>query len=147
MNITHYYTQTHNNLNQSMQQSDGNLVKGSVESIAARLMKNQQSKYNSNLNNTLQGQTNPELNNYENINSQMMNHSNVNSSLMSATATNGFMKFSQNNVKIPGQRQIPLNKFSRGGPRQSFNPANKRVTSINFYNSKNSQNMNKSVIS
>ena len=93
MNITHYYTQTHNNLNQSMQQSDGNIVKGSVESIAARLMKNQQSKYNSNLNNTLQGQTNPELNNYENINSQMMNHSNVNSSLMSATATNGFMKF------------------------------------------------------
>ena len=70
------------------------------------------------MNNTLlQSQNTADVSLYENMGGQSINQNNLNSSIMSATSTNGFIKLGGANVKIPGSRQIPLNKFSRGGNR------------------------------
>ena len=72
---------------------------------------------------------------YDNTTGVMAGSSGVNP-LNNTTMTASGMSLQNNN--LVGQRQIPLNKFSRGGMRGQGilhkNAAqNKRVTSINFY--------------
>lgn len=126
MAITNYYTQQTSATNSklgtanAMTYSEHNISrqKGSVEAIAARILQNQQQIKQSHPNASTAGSELEIRSTYDNItNSQVVN---LNNSMMAATTT-GFNKLTgggNNNTRIAGNRQIPLNKFSRGATRQ-----------------------------